>query len=257
MRGSVSSRENPVRPRSVAPVLIGPPSRFRRYCYVVDVVTATGILNDARSAVASGRGLGGTGFWRLVTAIKNDPDLERFADDVAEVDRKALLDWAILVVPIRPGTVLAVAVMLAGLALLGVAAAVGGHWGGFWLLVSAGFLLATTHGLGHLTVGRAVGIRFAFWYVGEVTRPQPGVKIDYSTYLRTDPTRRAWMHASGAIATKLVVAVLILAAVIADLPAWTQVTMLVLGVATALADVFWSTKSSDWKKFRRELSFRV
>ena len=68
----------------------------------------------------------------------------------------------------------------------------------------SGVLLVTTHGLGHLAVGKARGMKFTHWFVGTMQRPQPGVKLDYATYLRVDAVGRAWMHASGAIVTKIV-----------------------------------------------------
>jgi hypothetical protein len=91
--------------------------------------------------------------------------------------------------------------------------------------------------------------------VAAITRPQPGVKLDYDTYLRADPVRRAWMHAAGAIITKVIPFALIGAAVAANLPLWLPWALGVLGVAMVVIDVVWSAKSSDWKKFKRELAY--
>src|SRR5439155_23826878 len=46
--------------------------------------------------------------------------------------------------------------------------------------------------------GVAAGIRFIGWFLDGPTRLQPGLKIDYASYLRTPARRRAWMHAAGA-----------------------------------------------------------
>jgi hypothetical protein len=63
------------------------------------------------------------------------------------------------------------------------------------------------------------------------------------------------MHASGAIVTKTLPFLLIGAAIAADLPVWVVWLLAGFGVATIATDVLWSTKASDWKKFRREMRF--
>jgi hypothetical protein len=45
------------------------------------------------------------------------------------------------------------------------------------------------------------------------------------------------------------------AAFAADVPIWTVVVLIVVGIGQVLTDVIWSTKASDWKKFRREMGF--
>src|SRR5690606_13724732 len=107
----------------------------------------------------------------------------------------------------------------------------------------------------HVVVGRLAGMRFTHWFVASAGRPQPGVKVAYASYLRSSPKKRAFMHAAGAIATKLLPIALIPAAVANDLPNW--VTWVLVGVAViqVVTDVAWSTKASDWKKFRREMSY--
>ena len=46
-------------------------------------------------------------------------------------------------------------------------------------------------------------MRFTDYFMGGPPPPRPGLKMDLGTYLRADPRARAWMHASGAIATKI------------------------------------------------------
>jgi hypothetical protein len=139
--------------------------------------------------------------------------------------------------------------------LVGLAYRVEGFWSGVWLLAGTGVLLVTTHGLAHLIVGQVVGIRFTAWFIGTLTLPQPGVKTDYSTYLRAPAASRAWMHAAGAIVTKLIPFLMIGAGLAADAPAWSIWALLAIGLIEIVTDVFWSTSASDWKKFKREMSF--
>lgn len=214
-------------------------------------------LDRAEAAVDAGDGVGGTGFWAAVAAVKKEPELaDTYADRIADIDRKAFHNWRpLLVVSLGLGTTLAVLALAVGVALVGWAYPLDGFAAVVVFYAGLVALLAATHGLGHLVVGWAVGIRFISWFVAAITWPQPGVKIDYATYLRATPKARAWMHASGAIATKIVPFSLIGSAIAAGLPAWAVWLLVVLGVVMIVTDALWSTASSDWKKFKREMSY--
>jgi hypothetical protein len=212
-------------------------------------------LDASEAAVAASEpvDLSATGFWKAVAAIKRDPSLaDDFAERIAEIDRAAFERWALLTVPLRFGTALAIIGTLLGLAVITAGYYVDEPWNGLFLLTGTGIVLVPTHGLGHLVVGAISGIQFTHWFVGTTGRPQPGVKVDYSTYLRTPAASRAWMHASGAIVTKAIPFLMIGAAWGMEAPGWAWVALLVIGAVTVATDVLWSTKSSDWKKFRRE-----
>ena len=201
-------------------------------------------------------GLAGSGFWKVVTAAKQTPELVAgLAERIAAIDRTAFERWALLTVPLGVGTIAALAGTVAGLVLVGLAYSTPDPLNGLLLLAGTGVLLVTTHGLAHLVVGRLAGIRFTHWFIGTIARPQPGVKTDYATYLTTDARRRAWMHASGALMTKVLPFALIPAALIAGVPGWATILLVVTGVVSIITDVLWSTQVGDWKKFRREMSF--
>jgi hypothetical protein len=61
------------------------------------------------------------------------------------------------------------------------------------------------------------------------------------------------MHASGAIFSKLVPLVGLGIGWAMDAPTWSLLALGVLAVVQIVTDVLWSTKSSDWKKFNREM----
>src|SRR5918996_1368624 len=91
-------------------------------------------------------------------------------------------------------------------------------------------------------------------------RIQPGIKVDYASYLRASPGARAWMHAAGAVASKIAPFAVFAAvdlphrAANYDLfPPWAMWGVLGFGVLQIVTDVWWSTRKSDWKKVRREL----
>jgi hypothetical protein len=217
---------------------------------MTDIDTA---LDNADRALEEGRGLAGTGFWPAVARLRANTVLAiRYADRVADIDRRAFEAGVRRRLPIGPGLVLLITGTLAGIAGLFVAARLDYVPQAIVILVSFGLLVVSTHTLAHYVVGRAVGIRFTHVFISG-TPPEPGVKTDYATYLRTRPRKRALMHASGAVMTKLIPFALV--PVVLAMDAWPgdAVILLAVGVLIIVTDIFVSTKISDWKKVRREL----
>lgn len=214
-------------------------------------------LSTARQAVEAGETLAGTGFWKAVGTVKRHPGLvDRYASRIAEIDRQAFEGWALFTLSAGVGTALMVLATLAGVALVVWSPALPDPWNGLALLGGGGgILVTTTHGLGHLVVGRLAGIRFTHWFIGSLSRPQPGVKVDYRTYLRASPRSRAWMHASGALVTKVIPFLILIPALLSDFPSWAAWLLAAQGLLQILTDAVWSVKLSDWKKFRREMSY--
>jgi hypothetical protein len=227
----------------------------RTYMSLMDATRIDAILEAAENAVASGSPIGPTGFWKAVNAVKRDPVLvESHANRIARIDRAGLKGWAMITLPLWLGNIVMIGGALVGLALVAWAYSLEATAAGIAFLLGLGVILLTTHGLAHLVVGRLLGMRFTHWFVASIRMPQPGVKVDYATYLRASATSRAWMHASGAIVTKAVPFALLGAALAADVPTWTVVVLVVTGLAQIATDVLWSTHASDWKKYRREMS---
>lgn len=226
----------------------------RTYSVSVETSAIEKALDASEAAVAEGRGLAGTGFWPAVHSLKTSPELAaRYGRRVAEIDQAAFGNWVWIKVPLHLGTALMLLGTAVGLVFIGLAYNLDDLIAALIFLAGTGVLLTTTHGLGHLVVGTVVGIGFTSWFIATPGRPQPGVKVDYESYLNTPARSRAWMHASGAIVTKLVPFLLIPSAVIAGLPGWSVWVLVILAVAMVVTDVAWSTKSSDWKKFKREM----
>ena len=215
-------------------------------------------LLSAEGAAASGAPVGPTGFWKAVAVVKGDRALiEKHADRIARIDRTALKAWALVTVPLWLGNVVMLGGTLFGLALVAWAYSLEGITAGLVFLFGFGVVLVTTHGLAHLVAGRLLGIRFTHWFIGSISSPQPGVKVDYASYLRALAPSRAWMHASGAIVTKVMPFAFLGAALAADLPIWVVVVLVAVGIGQIVTDFLWSSRASDWKKFRREMSFVV
>jgi len=194
------------------------------------------------------------GFWRAVAAVKRRRELvDRYATRIATIDRQAFRRHIRLAFPVSLGVIALDLGLFGGLLLLGIALGVDHPWREILVLVAAGALDTTTHGLAHLAVGTFVGIDFTDWFIDLPKRPQPGFKIDYASYLRASPRQRAWMHAAGAIATKLTPFLVIPFAVAIGTETWAVLILLAVGVIQILTDVVYSVRASDWKKFRREM----
>jgi hypothetical protein len=205
------------------------------------------------------------GFWRVVGLIKRDDELiDRHAEQVGRIDAKGFRARVRFRVPVWVGNVLllgevAVGVVAVILAVRNANANPGQPpdvelLSGLALLLAAGTWAIGLHSPTHWLVGRLLGIRFTDYFLGGPPPPRPGLKTDYSTYLRASPRARALMHASGAIATKLAPFFALIFVSTADAPAWARFVLLGLGGLLVATDVLFSTKSSDWKKVRRELA---
>ena len=196
------------------------------------------------------------GFWRAVAAVKRRRDLvDRYASRIATVDRRTFRRRVRLTFPVGLGIVLVIGGLLVDLVFLAVASGAQHPWREILVLVGAVGLDVATHGIAHLAVGALVGIDFSDWFIDLPKKPQPGFKIDYASYLRAAPRQRAWMHAAGAIATKLTPFLVIPYAVAIGTETWAVLLLLALGVIQIVTDVLFSVKASDWKKFRREMKF--
>ncbi len=218
------------------------------------------------AAVDAGRtDLRALGFWSLLAKVKADPALSaHWAEAAGRIDRKAFearVRWRF---PVWLGN----AVLLVG-TLVG-SFAVGLAFGsdseavaGVALVFAALAWAASVHDLAHWLTGRIAGIRFSSYFLtGPLPPyllpgpfpPRPGLKTDYASYLRAAPTARAWMHASGAIATKAAPFAALAFWPATDAPAWAAWAIVGFGLFAMATDVLFSTRKSDWKKVRRELA---
>ena len=197
-----------------------------------------------------------TGFWRAVTQVKKHPELAQpFAARIARIDRATFRRRVRLVFPVDLGIALVLGGLLIDMLFLALALGAGHPWREVLVLLGAAGLDIAVHGLAHLVVGTLVGIEFTDWFLDLPKRPQPGFKIDYGSYLRASARSRAWMHAAGAIATKLVPFLVIPYALAIGTDSWAIWVLAAVGVLQILTDVLFSVRASDWKKFRREMRF--
>jgi hypothetical protein len=201
-------------------------------------------------------GLGKLGFWKLMALVKLDPALiEVAADPAGRIDAKAFDAFTKRRFPVWLGNlVLAIGVGVGAFAVLIARYASSPLAAGLALVAAAGIWSVAVHSPAHWVVGRALGMRFRCYFFGGPFPPRPGLKTDYASYLRTDARKRAWMHASGALATKVAPFVVLAFWPGSAAPAWAAWLVLAIGIVQILTDIFLSVKSSDWKKVKRELA---
>lgn len=209
-----------------------------------------------RRVEAGDTDLAALGFWRVLKRVKADPALAaRVADQAGRIDRRAFTSRVRPLFPVWLGNLVLVGGIALGAAALVTAARASDPFAaGVALIVAAAAWSVSVHGLAHWLVGAFVGIRFLAYFFGGPPPPRPGLKSDYSTYLRASPSRRAWMHASGAIATKLAPFLVLALYPLTHAPAWAAWAVLALAILQILTDVLFSVRTSDWKKFKREMA---
>jgi hypothetical protein len=213
-------------------------------------------LDAVEEAVRTGStDLTASGFWRVVAQVKRDPRLtEAFADRIGRIDADAFRARVKPLFPVWLGNLVLLGVVVGGAGAVAVAARTEGVIAGLALVAAAGAWSLGIHAPAHWAFGRLVGIRCVAYFFGGPPPPRPGLKTDYATYLRTPAARRAWFHASGAIATKAAPFVALALAPATAAPAWAAVIVLGLGILQIVTDAVFSVEVSDWKRFRREMA---
>jgi hypothetical protein len=211
-------------------------------------------LDRIEAAVAAGQtDLGSLGFWRTVARVKRDQAaVVRFADQVGNIDTAAFR--RAVRTRVRPwlGVTAMVLVVAAGVVGVVLASSWTGTWAGVALVAAGGAWSLGVHLPAHAFAGWLGSIRFTDAFLGPPPPPRPGIKTDYASYLRAEPSMRVWFHASGAIATKLAPFLALALWPVTNAPAWAAWALLGLGLLQITTDVAFSRRSGDWKKVARE-----
>jgi hypothetical protein len=125
-------------------------------------------------------------------------------------------------------------------------------WKGLALIAAGLIWSVSVHAPTHWLAGYLAGIRWTDCFLGGPFPPRPGLKSDYASYLRADADSRAWMHASGAIATKVAPFAALAFWPGSGAPWWAAVVLAAVGALQIVTDLALSRRSGDWKKFLRE-----
>lgn len=199
--------------------------------------------------------LGALGFWKLLARVKAEPALaEHWAGVAGRIDRRAFEARVRLRFPVWFGNTVLLLGTIAGSFAVGLALGTDAELlAGMALLFAAGAWAVCLHDLSHWLTGRIAGIRFTSYFLSGPLPPRPGLKTDYATYLRAAPVARAWMHASGAIATKVAPFAALAFWPATEAPAWSAWAIIGVAAFMIATDIVFSPKRGDWKKALREL----
>ena len=120
------------------------------------------------------------------------------------------------------------------------------------------------HDLAHHIVGKIVGIRFQYYYLGkspirklklplvsQVMRMLPvlGLKIDKGSLANVSSRARRWMHASGAIASMTIPWIIVPSSLTVK-PYWVGIFITLLVSGYVLFTIYFSFKTSDLYRAR-------
>lgn len=125
---------------------------------------------------------------------------------------------------------------------------------GLVLYVSAFILMAALHPLSHYATGALFGIRFTHYYLNGPAKFEPTLRIDYFSYLKASPGKRALMHVSGVIGTTAAPLIVSLAALNRDASA--ALNLFILFVLLIAFELVTSTKKGDLMRTKREYGFK-
>jgi hypothetical protein len=211
-------------------------------------------LDRIEAAVASGdTDLSRLGFWKVIRSIKLDRVATvELAEQAGRIDTAAFRARVRLRTRAWVGVVAMLLLTALGFVGIWLAEEWTGTWAGLALVATGAAWSVGWHLPAHAVVGWLAGIRYTDAFLGGPPPPRPGIKTDYATYLRAEPSMRAWFHASGAIATKLAPFAALAFWAGSNAPAWAAWALVALGVVQIVTDITLSTKSGDWKKFARE-----
>lgn len=195
-------------------------------------------------------GYSGKDFRAVVDAVKKDriSDEELLAQ-IENVSRRRFMDKVSFTLSVPAGNVLEVVITVAALIL----AFMKGP--DLMLYISAVIMLAALHPLSHYVTGSLFGIRFTHYYLDGPARIEPTLRIDYASYLKVSPAKRALMHASGVIGT--IIAPLIVAFIALNKGAeGAAFYLFILFLLLIVFELLTSTKSGDLMRAMREYGYR-
>jgi hypothetical protein len=168
-------------------------------------------------------------FWRLVSRVKRDRALaEKYAERIGRIDAEIFRRRAKLRVGIATGSVAVLLLAAIAALLFLLAPSLGANFHGLIILLATFLLMTALHPLAHLAAGKALGMRFLFYFPNGPAKIEPTLKVDYASYLRAQPKARAAMHLSGIVASILATLVGFLAAYSTQAPSFATITLAAL-----------------------------
>ncbi len=188
-------------------------------------------------------------FWAIVDRVKkdkiNDDDL---LEQIESISLKRFRENVSFMLSVVVGNALAVIATVAAIGL----AFQKGEW---MLYISTLILMTSLHPLSHSITGSILRMKFTHYYLNGSARFEPTLRIDYSSYLKASPERRALMHASGVVGT--IAAPLIAMLIALNTGAGDAAfNLFILFLLLVVFELLTSTKTGDLMRAKREYGYR-
>lgn len=188
-------------------------------------------------------------FWALLHRVKKDRiNDDELLEQIESISVKRFGEKVSFTLNVAFGNALAIIATIAAIVL----AFQEGEW---MLYIGALILMTSLHPLSHYLTGSLLGIRFTHYYLNGPAKIEPTLRIDYSSYLKAPPERRALMHASGVVGT-------VAAPLVAMLIAFNRGAggaafgLFVLFLLLVVFELLTSTKTGDLMRAKREYGYR-
>ncbi len=185
-------------------------------------------------------------FWKLVDEIKKGKFKEHI-DFVGRIDEKVYRKRTRIKVGISYGNSILLVLLIISIFLL--------TRGGYLFLLGALCIPWIVHPLAHYIVGKAYGIDFLFYFPNGPAKIEPTLKIDYATYLRASARKRAYMHASGVIATLSSAFLMVILSFLSKQNALIKFVLIAYFLILLITDLAFSPKFGDLKRYKREMRY--
>ena len=176
-------------------------------------------------------------------------------EELERIERKASEKKVRLRINLWLGHAAEISAMLLGVALIWLGFAHSSELTRSLSLVIASVILSMSiHPLAHYAVGRFCGINFLYYFLNGPAKIEPTLKIDYASYLKAHPRKRAAMHLAGPIATISATLICLVLGLVASILQWAKILLVLYFLFILATDVFLSPKAGDIKRVKRELA---
>lgn len=202
------------------------------------------------------------GFWEIVNEAKINQEIaEKTAKKIAKINRKVFekrWKWKF-----NPLLGIFVLLLISAITIYFYFVVVNDKFLLSLYLPIASFILsASFHTPLQYIVGRILGIKFIYIYPRGIymferhskgkIKIEPALKLDYESYLKASPIKRAIMHASGATLTIVAVIYFFILSIILKAEIWSIFICGFITFAYILTDLTYSKNQAAWKRFLEE-----
>lgn len=202
------------------------------------------------------------GFWEIVEELKlNEKLIEKYSKRISEINRFVFEKKWKKRYSVSFGIMLLSIISIACIAIFPFALS-NTFYLSIYLPIASFILSASLHPITQYLVGKAFKINFIYIYPRGIyifsrsskgrIKIEPALKLDYESYLKASPLKRAIMHVSGTFVTIFIVLIFFLFSIYLDTYVWSQIICGVIFFSYLLTELIYSPKYAAWKHFKNE-----